>query len=173
MIGIALKYVGAVITTASPSSSRSRQTSSSACFAPLVTRMSSALTAAPSLAMYWAIHARSSGRPIRGAYWSVSARYVASAVAASALRSGSTPGNAWPESKAMFPGGAAAGSIGDSSDARRAKAWADDDIECSGGRKRICTDNIARRYVTGHWGPGQACAAIEQQAPSVFLDTMA
>src|SRR5438067_3251601 len=59
---------------------------------------------------------------MRGAYCSVSARYCPSAVAASAVRSGRTPGKAWPESKAMFPGGAAAGRVGDNCDARRAKA---------------------------------------------------
>src|SRR6266513_4691656 len=59
---------------------------------------------------------------MRGAYCSVSARYCASAVAASTVRSGRTPGKAWPISKAMLSGGAAAGSVGDNWDERRAKA---------------------------------------------------
>src|SRR6185312_12873745 len=47
MIGMALKYVGDVTTTASPSSSMSRHTSSSACLAPLVTSTFDAVTGDP------------------------------------------------------------------------------------------------------------------------------
>ena len=90
--GTAPGYVGPSARTASPGSTSTRQSRSSACWPPVVTISSAAPTSVPSSAIRSAIAWRSSSRPSVGPYWS--ARGPSFAVTSSTSSCSRSAGNA-------------------------------------------------------------------------------